>query len=110
MTPLREILQYQTVAGKIPFREWIEAFADRTAQAKVRARVGRLATDHWGDFKHTGVGVFELRIHWGPGYRVYFGLGGSQLVILLSGGDKSRQDHDILRAQNYWKDYHRRKQ
>ncbi len=109
MTPTKELLQYQTATGRVPFREWIESLADTTAQAKVRVRIERLAMGHWGDFKHTGEGVFEIRIHWGPGYRVYFGLEGVHLVILLSGGDKSRQADDMIKAQNYWKDYQRRK-
>ena len=109
MTEPKEVLQYQTAAGRVPFREWKESLADAKAQVKVDVRIGRLAMGHWGDFKHTGEGVFETRIHWGPGYRIYFGLDGVQLIILLSGGDKSRQAEDIIRAQNYWKDYHRRK-
>lgn len=64
---------------------------------------------NWSDFKNVGGSIFELRIHWGPGYRVYFGLEGSDFVILLSGGSKNRQSDDIHKAQTYWQDYKRRK-
>ncbi|MBP9865278.1 MAG: type II toxin-antitoxin system RelE/ParE family toxin [Candidatus Omnitrophica bacterium] len=105
MTEPRQIFLYQTVAGHIPFEEWLEALIDQTARAKIRVRLGRLSDGHWGDFKSVGHGVFELRIHWGPGYRVYFGLRGIDFVILLSGGDKRRQQDDIQKAQDYWQDY-----
>lgn len=73
------------------------------------SRLERIAAGNWGDFKNIGMGVFEIRIHWGPGYRIYFGLDGTKLVVLLWAGDKSSQDRDILRVQAYWQDYLRRK-
>ena len=61
-----------------------------------------------GDFRFVGGGVFEFRIDYGPGYRVYFGQIGSIVVLLLCGGDKSTQDRDIREAQKYWRDYEKR--
>ena len=61
-----------------------------------------------GDVKPVGEGVMELRIHYGPGYRVYFSQAGSRIVLLLCGGDKKTQDRDILRAKQYWADFQSR--
>jgi putative addiction module killer protein len=60
---------------------------------------------HFGDCKPVGAGVFEIRYHFGSGYRVYFSFAGSKLIILLCGGDKDSQQKDIRTAQNYWQDY-----
>ena len=68
-----------------------------------------MALGNYGDCKPAGAGIFELRLHLGPGYRIYFGQEKQTLVILLMGGDKQTQERDILKAQEYWKDYLRRK-
>jgi putative addiction module killer protein len=73
------------------------------------ARVDRLAFGAFGDWRAVGGGVFELRVHFGPGYRVYFGRDGKAVVILLCGGEKRSQSADIRRAKSYWKDYETRK-
>ena len=75
----------------------------------VLARVDRLAFGTFGDWKPVGEGVCELRIHFGAGYRVYFGRDGKAVVILLCGGEKRSQDTDIKRAKKYWNDYETRK-
>ena len=106
---LQSIFEYQSLEGKIPFREWLLSLKDRQARARIRARLDRFRLGNFGDCKSVGEGVFEMRFHFGPGYRVYFGVDGSAIVILLSGGDKATQVRDIGKAQEYWKDYLRRK-
>lgn len=74
-------------------------------QAAVDARLARIRAGNFGDYKQVGGGVFELRIDKGPGLRIYFGLSGQRLVILIGGGDKGSQKRDIRRAQAIWKEY-----
>jgi putative addiction module killer protein len=81
----------------------------RGAAAKVTIVTARLLLGHVSNVKGVGFGVFELRIDFGPGYRVYFGRDGDALVILLGGGSKQRQQNDIAAAQTRWADYKRRK-
>ena len=102
------ILHYRTVGGRFPYREWVESISDRKARTAVLARVDRLAFGAFGDWKIAGEGVFELRVHLGPDYRVYFGREGKTVVILLCGGDKGSQGSDIKQAKKYWKDYETR--
>ena len=71
-------------------------------------RLKRMEAGNFGDVKPEGEGVSELRFHTGKGIRIYFGQEGTQLVILLAGGDKSTQERDIQRAKAYWKDYKQR--
>lgn len=80
------------------FAKWIDRLRDMRARARVLARVERLRAGHPGDVKPVGEGVSELRIDYGPGYRVYFKKQGSSLVILLAGGDKRSQSRDISTA------------
>lgn len=105
----REILRYITTDGKIPFAEWLDSLRDRKAKAKIKERLKRVSLGNLGDYKSVGEGVFELRIDYGPGYRVYFGFRGSTIVLLLLGGDKSTQEQDIGKAQEYWVDYEQSK-
>lgn len=102
------VLHYRTVEGRIPYRDWVLSIADKTARAAVLARVDRLAFGAFGDWKFIGVGVFELRVRFGPGFRVYFGRRGRTVVILLCDGDKRTQSADIKLATRYWKDYETR--
>ena len=80
------------------FANWIDALRDIRARARVQARIERLAGGHTGDVKPVGEGVSEMRIDYGPGYRVYFKKRGQSLVILLAGGDKQSQQSDINTA------------
>jgi putative addiction module killer protein len=80
------------------FAEWIDGLRDTRARARVLARIERLAMGHAGDAKPVGEGVTELRIDYGPGYRVYFKKRGRSVVILLAGGDKKTQKQDIKTA------------
>jgi len=80
------------------FSEWLSGLRDARAKAEVARRVRRLALGNPGDVKPVGQGVSELRIHYGPGYRVYFVQRGKRLIVLLCGGDKSAQARDIALA------------
>lgn len=81
------------------FDSWFRALSDRTAKAKIAARIDRLALGNPGDVAPVGSGVSEMRIHHGAGYRVYYIERGVALVLLLCGGDKSSQRRDIARAK-----------
>ena len=81
------------------FAEWIADSRDSRARARIAARIRRLAMGHFGDVKGVGEGVGELRIDYGPGYRVYITRRGPEVVVLLAGGDKSTQDRDSERAK-----------
>jgi putative addiction module killer protein len=102
-----EVRIYASPGGAEPYTEWEMRLGDRTARARIRARIGRLRLGNFGDSKRVG-DVFELRIHVGPGYRVYFGREGDAVVILLCGGSKRSQARDIERAEAYWRDYRSR--
>lgn len=80
------------------FAEWLDSLRDIQARARIQARIGRLAIGTPGDVAPVGEGVSELRINYGPGYRVYFKQRGNELIILLAGGDKSSQAKDIMAA------------
>ncbi len=94
--------------GSNPFAEWFRAL-DATAAAKVTTAIRRLELGNFSNVKGVGAGVFEYRIDFGPGYRVYFGKDGDAIVILLAGGTKKRQDRDITSAHDRWNDYKKRK-
>ena len=98
---------YARPDGAEPYTAWETGLRDREARARIRARIGRLRLGNFGDSKRAGE-VFELRIHAGPGYRIYYGREGDTIVILLCGGDKRSQAKDIERAEAYWCDYRSR--
>ena len=106
---IRQFLQYETLGHKFPFREWLLSLKDVQTRAVIRARLDRLVLGNLGDCKPLGGGIFELRIHFGPGYRVYFGWGTQSIIVLLHGGKKKKQGKDINIAREYWKDYLRRR-
>ena len=100
--------EYVTADGENPFREWLQGLRDVHARAKIRVRLNRVRLGNFGDAKPVGGGVSELRVPYGPGYRVYFARAGSTVVLLFCGGDKSTQKRDIGTAKDYWVDYQRR--
>ena len=101
----KEIAVFRANDGGVPFEDWLEALRDKRAVARVLARLARVRQGNLGDCKSVGEGVFELRVDYGPGYRVYLGQRGQTLVVLLCGGDKRSQDRDILRAKQYWREF-----
>jgi putative addiction module killer protein len=101
----RKIETYVRANGKAPFEEWISTLRDTSAKAKICTRIDRMRFGNFGDCKSVGHGVFELRIHFGPGYRVYFGLVGSEVVLLLAGGDKASKSKDTSLAERCWKEF-----
>lgn len=103
-----EIRHYVTPAGKDVFDAWLTALADTRAQAKIAARLNRLAAGNFGDCKPLGRGLYELRIDWGPGYRVYYAMIGRACILLLCAGDKRKQAADVERAASYLEDYKKR--
>ena len=104
-----EIRRYRTAAGDEPLTQWLADLPDRQARARILARLERLGVGNFGDAKFLRDGISELRIDWGPGYRVYFGRGGGTVIVLLCAGDKRKQDADIERAVAPWQEYGNRK-
>jgi len=100
---------YQTSNRESPFTIWLDCLNDINAKARILQRIDRIALGNLGDCEPVGEGVHELRIAYGPGYRIYFGNDGKQLVILLCGGTKRQQGKDIKKAKEYWEDYKARK-
>ena len=90
------------------YDDWLRRLRDAQAKVAVIRRVTRVEQGNFGDHKFCRDGVWELRIDAGPGYRVYYGLAGHRLVLLLCGGDKRTQDADIARAVAYWQDWQQR--
>lgn len=103
-----EVRHYLTTSGHDVFAEWFDSLRDAKAQTRILARIARLAAENFGDCKPLRAGVWEMRIDWGPGYRVYYAMAGRKLVILLCGGDKRTQSSDIDRAVEYWNDHQER--
>ena len=81
------------------YAKWEQSLRDSVARAAITARIVRLSKGNFGDVKPVGDGVSELRIHYGPGFRVYFQQRGSTIILLLCGGDKGSQTRDIARAK-----------
>ena len=88
-----------------PFWNWMRGLRDLQARARIRTRIDRLALGTMGDHRYLDGGVAELKIDWGPGYRVYFGKIGNTAILLLCGGDKRTQQQDIRAAKAYLKEY-----
>jgi putative addiction module killer protein len=102
-----ELRQYRRADGVVPFDRWMARLRDARAKARILVQLDRLRVGLPGDWKAVGAGVFEIRIHEGKGYRVYFARDGATVVILLCAGDKSTQRRDIEQAKSYWREYRR---
>lgn len=107
-TVMIEVKAYQDTAGCRPYADWLDSLTDNKTKARIVARVNRMAAGNFGDCKPLRDGVQELKIDFGPGYRVYLSKQGPVLVLLLCGGDKSDQSRDIERAIAYLKDWKQR--
>jgi putative addiction module killer protein len=103
-----QTVEYLANDGHSPFANWFNELDPRSA-AKVTVGLQRLRDGNLSNAKGVGSGVVEYRIDFGPGYRIYFGRDGDQLIVLLAGGTKKRQQRDIETAQARWADYRRRK-
>lgn len=86
------------------FEKWLRSVADIRSRRRIILRIQRLKLGNFGDYKSVGKGIYELRIHFGPGYRVYFAKKGELIVIILLGGDKSSQSKDINKSQQMWQE------
>ena len=104
-----DVREYIDAEGYSQYAAWF-AHLDARVAAKVATAVTRLSLANFSNVKGVGSGIFEYRINFGPGYRIYFGKEGERLVILLGGGTKSRQQRDISAALANWQNYKRRKQ
>ncbi len=106
---VKTIIVYKTRKGKEPFTQWLFSLRDRISRHRIEARIDRMRQGNYGDHKRF-LGIIELRIDFGKGYRLYCGEDGDVLVVLLIGGDKSSQDKDIKSALEYWRDYYEQKE
>ncbi len=107
MQPHKREVLHLVSGGKDLFGEWLDGLNDTAGRAAIRRRLDRVEDGNFGDRRFVGAGVWELRIHYGPGYRVYYGEDGPAIVLLLCGGDKRTQWRDILRAQELRDAYRR---
>ena len=99
------IVLYTTDTGRQPYVDWFKKL-DKRDKSIVLSRLARLRQENFGDCKKIkGAAIWELRIDYGPGYRVYFGRQDNVVVVLLVGGDKGSQERDIKKAQQYWLDH-----
>jgi putative addiction module killer protein len=103
-----EIRQYIDRRGRNPFQHWFVEL-DGTARARIVTALDKLQRGNFSGVKGAGAGIFELRLDFGPGFRVYFGKDGDRIVILLGGGTKKRQQTDIEAARELWQNYKQRK-
>ncbi|MEW6516653.1 MAG: type II toxin-antitoxin system RelE/ParE family toxin [candidate division FCPU426 bacterium] len=102
----KQLLYYQTPDGRLPFRDWLYCGSlEKKTKSIVIERLNRLSVGNPGDYKALGRGVCELRIDFGPGYRIYYAHTGKAIILLLCGGNKKTQKKDIETAGEYWRDY-----
>jgi putative addiction module killer protein len=104
-----DLREYLDPSGRSDYAEWFDAL-NAQAAARVATALTRLVQGNFSNVKGVGSGIFEYKIDFGPGYRVYFGKDGDHLLILLGGGTKKRQQGDISNAIGKWQDYKKRKQ
>src|SRR3989304_3871655 len=99
-----QVVEYEDEHGGHPFSKWFETL-NTPAALKVRTAIARMENGNFSNVKPVGEGVSECKVHFGPGYRIYFAMDGKVLMVLLGGGTKQRQGNDIHRAQHHWSDY-----
>lgn len=103
-----KIEHYLLKNGTDPFEKWLKELNDIKARAKINVKIERLSIGNFNSSKPLGDGISELKINYGPGYRVYYGQSGKLVILLLCGGNKSTQQKDIATAKEYWLDFKRR--
>lgn len=108
VTP-KKIQHYITSHGKSAFQGWFRALKDANAKLKITKRLTQAKYGNFGDTKPVGKGVHEMRVDYGPGYRIYYANDGETVILLLIGGDKKTQDEDIKQAKAYWSAYKKEK-
>jgi putative addiction module killer protein len=101
----KQLLFYADCHGREPFTIWFENLRDAEARIRIPSRLRRLEQGNYGDCKAIRKGICELRMFFGPGYRIYFGVEKNCIVVLLCGGKKNGQEKDIENALRYWEDY-----
>lgn len=101
----RILRHYIAPNGEDPFQVWLDGLKDWNGRSRILVRLNRVTQGNFGPGGFVGGGVLELKFDFGPGYRVYYGLDGDDVVILLGGGDKKTQAGDIRKAITRWKDY-----
>ena len=103
---------YRTSSGKEPFTEWLDSIRDRTTQGRIEKRIDRVEDGNKGDYESLGANLYELRLDFGPGYRIYFSIyfteSDGKTILILCAGNKSSQTRDIERAKEYSLDVKRR--
>jgi putative addiction module killer protein len=104
-----KLLEYLSENGQSLFKNWLVGLRDLQARARIRTRLNRVSLGNLGDYESIGDGVFELRIFYGPGYRVYYSRERDNVILLLLGGIKDTQKRDIRIAKAYLADYRERK-
>lgn len=103
-----QLLHYTDDRGHDLFEEWLDSLRDTQTIARIAARLTRLSNGNFGDCKTLGEGVREIRIHWGPGWRVYYGVANGKVIVLCAGGTKNGQQRDIALARYRWQDWMKR--
>lgn len=103
-----EVRHYITIDDVDPFQSWLDEMPDAATKVVIVRRLDRIALGNFGDHKFCGDGVWELRIDYGPGYRIYYGQAGRAIVLLLCGGTKRTQTKDIQTAKKFWADFKQR--
>jgi len=96
---------YQDQRGQEPFKKWIKSLRDKKIIARIYKRLKIVSFGSLGDYRALGNGLFELRLHFGAGYRIYYGQISREIILLLAGGTKAIQSKDIKKAKLYWQDY-----
>jgi len=104
----RRLVYFELSEGVYPAKKWLDGLKDRAARAMIRRRLARAESGNFGDWRSVGEGVLELRVHYGPGYRVYLGQDGPVLVVILAGSEKRHQHTGIEKAKRRWTIYQKR--
>ena len=102
-----QVLHYLKADGQDIYQDWLDGIRDLRTRVAIQRRVDRLAAGNFGDHKFCRDGIWELRIDFGAGYRVYYAMAGEAIVLLLTGSDKRNQHAEIERAVGFWKDWQR---